>query len=125
MPTVLAAALWAGRQWFRDNARVKARLSATLKQIYAEFGLKARLAAPLLGRLILSKLRREERRLQTGWTYEPPTIFERNYQEKGAPAQGTDEAVRIQWVEPGLIAERFKVLSGDKMNSEHTFKKAG
>ncbi|HOW70019.1 MAG TPA: cobalamin-dependent protein [Phycisphaerae bacterium] len=71
-----AGAIWATLWWFRDRPAVAARLRATLQSLYSEFGLKARLAAPLVGRYIRRKLKQEARRLQSGWTYEPPTFYE-------------------------------------------------
>ena len=43
-----------------------------------EFGFKARFFGGLGGRYVLWKIRREEKRLAGGWTYEPPTFYERN-----------------------------------------------
>jgi hypothetical protein len=34
--------------------------------------------APLLGRFLLLTMWREARRLEQGWTYEPPTFYELN-----------------------------------------------
>ena len=53
-------------------------MSGVLKDLYREFPVKARIAAPLVGRYLAFKLRREERRLHDGWTYEPPTFREAN-----------------------------------------------
>jgi len=80
----LAGALWAARRWFKDNHAVAAGLDAALEEVYREFGLKSRLAAPLFGRIILFFLKRESKRLARRWTYEPPTFYDRNYVE---PAQ--------------------------------------
>jgi hypothetical protein len=52
------------------------KISRILNDIYSEFGLKARLAAPLMGRYVRFMLAREDRRLRRGWTYEPPTFCE-------------------------------------------------
>jgi hypothetical protein len=46
--------------------------------LHGEFGLKSRLYAALGGRYVHWKMRREEKRLARGWTYEPPTFYERN-----------------------------------------------
>jgi hypothetical protein len=43
-----------------------------------EFGLRSRLAAPVVGRFLLTTMRREARRIERGWTYEPPTFYEHN-----------------------------------------------
>jgi hypothetical protein len=73
-----SACLWAARRWYRGNKPMVEKISGTLKELYAECGLKARLVAPLAGRYVHRKLKREERRLKAGWTYEPPTIYEHN-----------------------------------------------
>ncbi len=73
-----AAAAWATRRYFRGNARLFAQYTRLLQDLYAEFGLKTRVIAPLLGLFCHWTLRREERRLQTGQTYEPETHYEKN-----------------------------------------------
>ena len=70
----LAGVLWATRRWFRSDPQLKTKVTRLLKEVYREFGLKARLAGPLAGRYIRFRLRREARRLRRGWTYEPPTF---------------------------------------------------
>jgi radical SAM superfamily enzyme YgiQ (UPF0313 family) len=83
---VLAAAVWAGRKWAKNNPPLAQRLDEQLKDIYGEFGLKARIVGPLLGRFLYSRIRREERKLAQGWTTEPPTYYERNYVETSPTA---------------------------------------
>ncbi len=72
-----AGALWATRKRFRRSPLTK-KISVILKDFHREFGLKSRLAAPLVGRYVRYKMGREERRLQNGCTYEPPTFYETN-----------------------------------------------
>jgi radical SAM superfamily enzyme YgiQ (UPF0313 family) len=76
LPVSLAGVLWAARRWFRSDPMLKIKITRVLKDLYREFGLKARLAGPLAGRYIRFRLRREARRLRRGWTYEPPTFCE-------------------------------------------------
>jgi len=73
-----AGAVWAARRWFRSNPELAAKLSRTLSEFYREFGLRSRLGAPVVGRYLGVMLRREERRIRDGWTYEPPTFREVN-----------------------------------------------
>jgi len=74
-----AGALWASRQYFKGaNAALADRINRILIEIKKEFGWKSRLAAPLIGRYLLTMLRREEKRLASRWTYEPPTFYEHN-----------------------------------------------
>ena len=75
MPVLYAAALWATRYWFKDNRRISEKITGLLNEIYREFGSKSRLAAAALGPIVLYRLRREDRRLQAGFTYEPPTFY--------------------------------------------------
>jgi hypothetical protein len=72
------SALWASRRWFRKDPELKKKISMLLKDFRREFGLRARLVAPLGGRILWFKLKREAKRLRRGWTYEPPTFYETN-----------------------------------------------
>jgi len=71
-----AGALWATRYWFKDKPIILEQMSAILKDIYNEFGFKARLSAPIVGTIALYLLRKEEKRLSANHTYEPPTFYE-------------------------------------------------
>jgi radical SAM superfamily enzyme YgiQ (UPF0313 family) len=95
--TTFAGALWAAKRWFKDDPHLVERLGKVLSEVYAEFGIAARLAAPLVGRYILGKLRRETERLKAGWTVEPPTFYEKNYVE-AVPAAHGRIARLAQWV---------------------------
>jgi hypothetical protein len=55
-----------------------AAIGETRRALEAEFGVTARLAGPIIGRALLAAMRREARRLDDGWTYEPPTFYEAN-----------------------------------------------
>ena len=78
LATTFSALIGAARLYHRDNSRMHEKMSALLKDLYREFGWKARLCGEIGGRWILRKTRREEKRLAAGWTYEPPTFYERN-----------------------------------------------
>ena len=73
-----AGALWAARRWYRSDTAMFDKISQALNDLYREFGWKSRLAAPIIGRFLYSTLKRENRRLRNGWTYEPPTFREAN-----------------------------------------------
>ena len=81
--------LWAARRRYRDDPHREQLIAKVLDELFAEFGWKARLAAPIFGRYFYRMLRREEQRLQNGWTYEPPTCYETN------SADGPAGAVRV------------------------------
>jgi hypothetical protein len=57
---------------------VAARMSAVLDELIAEFGIRSRIAAPLVGRYVLARVRAEEARIARGATFEPPTFYEKN-----------------------------------------------
>ncbi len=78
LPVTYAAALWAARDWFRSQPALAARISHVLRDIYEEYGMKALIAAALGGRYARFMLGREDRRLQRGWTYEPPCFYDLN-----------------------------------------------
>jgi len=73
------AALWAMEREFKKvNQGVSEQIHSLRKEIEKEFPMMARLTAILLGPILLWTARREERRLASGRTYEPPTIVERS-----------------------------------------------
>jgi len=78
LPVRYAGVLWAARHRYRNDAHRKDLIGGILDDLHAEFGWKSRLAAPIAGRYLYRMLRREERRLESGWTYEPPTYYETN-----------------------------------------------
>ena len=99
LPTAWAAALWAGERWLREHPALTRRLRDVRAGIEAEFGAIARVTAPLLGRFVLARMRREQRRLDRGWRYEPPTFYEVNAAEA---ASGRSTGRRCRWVHPGV-----------------------
>jgi hypothetical protein len=83
---------------------VSEKLGATLEEILRSFGIGSRLLAPVLGRLMLLALRREDRRLRRGLTYEPPTCYEQN---ERARAIRISPAEPIAWVSPEALPGRL------------------
>ncbi|MFI5114360.1 MAG: B12-binding domain-containing radical SAM protein [Terriglobales bacterium] len=76
--TAYSAALWASEHYFRKvNREVSEQIHELRRQIAKEFGTISRLAANLIGPVLLWSTRREERQVACGKTYEPPTILER------------------------------------------------
>jgi len=72
------AALWAMEKKLRSvNSDIAKQIHELRKQIQKEFGLKSRVAAAVLGPVMLLSAEREEARLLAGYTYEPPTFVER------------------------------------------------
>ncbi len=71
-------AVWAMKKWYEKNSEMAQRMESLLTDLYAVFGWKSRFAAPLLGRYIRAAIKKEEKRLASGWTYEPDTFYEKN-----------------------------------------------
>jgi len=76
--TTYAALVGAARRYYRNDPVMRGKIEALLTDLYAEFGWKARLYASVGGWYVLRKIRAEAKRLSRGWTYEPPTFYERN-----------------------------------------------
>jgi len=81
LPVRYAGVLWATRRYYRDNPRRVSEIDELLRELHTEFGWRSRLAAPLVGRYLYHLLQRQERMLEEGWTYEPPTFYETNYRD--------------------------------------------
>ena len=76
--TTYNAALWTMEREFRKiNLEVSEQIHTLRREVEKEFGVAARVTANLMGPVLLWTTRREERRLASGKTYEPPTIVER------------------------------------------------
>ncbi|MHC4715721.1 MAG: B12-binding domain-containing radical SAM protein [Planctomycetota bacterium] len=101
--TLFAGGLWAARKWFRDNPDLRAKTDAMLRDIHREFGIRSRLSAGLYGRIIYRLLRREDRRLQAGWTCEPPTFYETNYHQPHRPDGSGESPGLLRWVAASLM----------------------
>jgi radical SAM superfamily enzyme YgiQ (UPF0313 family) len=89
LASTFSAVIAAARLYFRRNPAMRAKMEAIQSELGREFGLKSRFFAAVGGRYLLWKMRREERRLARGWTYEPPTFYEQNEAGRAsAPATG-------------------------------------
>ncbi len=76
--TAYNAALWVmEREFAKVNAGVSQRIRGLRHEVEKEFPVVARLTSALLGPFLLWTTRREERRLASGQTYEPPSFVER------------------------------------------------
>jgi hypothetical protein len=81
-----AAALWAMEKHLRrTNEAVSERIRTLRKDVGREFGLLSRVVSRAIGPVLLWSVRREERRLAQGQTYEPRTIIERRNWDWTAP----------------------------------------
>ena len=78
LKTTYAGAVWAMKKSYRKNKNMKKKMDHLLQDIYGEFGWKTRMIAPLVGVPVYITLKIEEKRLANGWTYEPPSFYEKN-----------------------------------------------
>ena len=76
--TAYSAAVWAMTKYYRDNGIMQNKLSELLNRLYAEFGWTTRLFSASAGSFIYFMLKREEKRLARGWSYEPGSFYEKN-----------------------------------------------
>jgi hypothetical protein len=112
LPTTWSAAVWATRRYYRGNPSLRRELDQLQSGLYDEFGWKARAAAAIAGPYVLWKLLREERRLARGWTYEPPTFYETNFEGRNAGARDGDRVGTCRYVSPGVAATDQRVSTG-------------
>lgn len=102
LATLSPAGIWAGIRFFEGNETVQTKLRATLEALYKEFPVRARLVAPLIGRILLATIRREAKRLQQGQTFEPPTYYDENDAATKFPkhSRARHRPSPIKWVLP-------------------------
>jgi radical SAM superfamily enzyme YgiQ (UPF0313 family) len=82
-----AGAVWAMKRHYDLNPLLRERAARLLEDLYAEFGWRTRLTAPLIGRYAFRSLKKEEARLAAGLSYEPSSFCETN-----AAAQALNKA---------------------------------
>jgi radical SAM superfamily enzyme YgiQ (UPF0313 family) len=73
-----AGAVWAMERYYRHEPQLREQANQLLADIYAAFGWKTRLIAPLFGRYIASRLKKEEAGLAAGACLEPRAFCEQN-----------------------------------------------
>jgi len=107
--TAFSAAIKAMRLYYSKNITMRKKMSAILKDLHYEFGLKSRLFAAIGGRYILWKVRKEGKRLAAGWTYEPPMFYEKNYRygDRTVPAL-------CRFVTPHVLEPLARAVSADE-----------
>jgi len=93
LPVRYSGVLWDTRKFYRDKPQYVAQISELLKELHHEFGWRSRLAAPIAGRYLYSKLKKQQEMLAEGWTYEPPTFYETNFQEGPAGSEYIETAL--------------------------------
>jgi hypothetical protein len=54
------------------------KLSGILHDLYDEFGFKTKIIAPVVGAWLYPRIVKEAKRLESGWTYEPATHYDKN-----------------------------------------------
>jgi hypothetical protein len=100
--TTYAGATWAMKKWYKGNKRIAGRMDALLGRLYRQFGWKTRVFAVLSGNYLYYTLKREEKRLAGGWTYEPKSFYEKNASaralEQGRTLQSRTFTSTAQWV---------------------------
>ena len=105
--TTYAGAIWAMRKWYGGDDAMRNKLDAILRRLYQEFGWSTRIVAASVGRYLFQTMKREEKRLASGWSYEPKTYFEKNPQalalEQHAAKPAGKPANLIGWVAPAPI----------------------
>ncbi len=94
IPYVYASLLRAMEQYFRSaNQPIAEQAGQLRREVDGEFGILSRLVSPIFGPIVLGLLRREERRLAEGWTYQPSMFIEKM---NWPPAVPTDKWVRTE-----------------------------
>ncbi|MBN2023260.1 MAG: cobalamin-dependent protein [Pirellulales bacterium] len=86
LATTYSALVGAARRYYRRDAVLGPKMAALLAELHEEFGWKSRVSSFFGGLYVIRRIRAEEKRLAAGWTYEPPTFYERNAPCRDNPA---------------------------------------
>ena len=102
LPVNYAGVLWAVCRQYRDSPQYVAQIKQLQRELYNEFGWRSLVAAAVAGRYLCYKFRKQQRLLEAGWTYEPPTFYETN------SCNGPKSAIRVEGILPGLTGSDFE-----------------
>jgi radical SAM superfamily enzyme YgiQ (UPF0313 family) len=100
--TTYAGVVWAMKKWYVADRHMEEKMDSFLHELYKEFGWKTKIIANLAGRYIYRSLKKEEKRLAHGFTYEPSSFYEKN--RAALALEETDQArlklenLRVRWV---------------------------
>ncbi len=100
LKTTYAGAVWAMKAHYKGNEAIHDKMKRLLSDLYAAFGLKTRLVAPVIGRYLLHSLRKEEQRLEAGMTLEPRCFYEQNEAARKKHARPIDAGEAPVGLEP-------------------------
>ena len=78
LATSFSAVAGAARRYYRNNPAMYDKISSLLKDLHREYGWKSAILQRGRWPLCLAQIRQEAQRLASGWTYEPPTFYEKN-----------------------------------------------
>ena len=104
LATAYSAVIGACKRYYRKNPAMRAKMDAILRDLISEFGWKARLYGHVGGRYVHWGVAREEKRLARGWTYEPPTFYDKNAAAMREPAAGGPQAALCRQVTARVAA---------------------
>jgi len=99
LPTVWAAVAAGAQRHYRRDPAMHAKIKQLRKDLDSTFGIKAKLAGMLGGWWVHHNLKAEQRRLDAGQTWEPPTFFETNRTEPDPNHRGPAPS-KCRFVEP-------------------------
>jgi hypothetical protein len=108
LATTFAAVIGASQRYYRKNATLREKMAAIRADLLAEFGWKARFFATVGGLYVSRTLRREEKRIAKGWTYEPPTFYEKNEAAHAGTAAHAPTATRCRHVTARVAAPKVE-----------------
>lgn len=74
----LVGMVCAMKKWYKKDKLALKKMSSLLQDLYREFGWKTRIIASLLSGPMYFLMKREAKKLASGWTYEPITFYEKN-----------------------------------------------
>jgi len=118
MATTYAAVVAGSKRYYRHHPVMRANVSRLLDDLVGEFGWKARLWAAVGGPYVHRKIRREERRLARGWTYEPPTFYEHNEAAWALSRRFCQSATLCRYVIARVVPPREEVPHGTESADE-------
>jgi radical SAM superfamily enzyme YgiQ (UPF0313 family) len=120
--TTYSASVWAMKKWYQGNERMAKKMEELFESLCREFGWTTRIFAALAGRYLYYAVKKEEKRIAEGWTYEPRSFYEKNasaraLEQRSRPPRRRPLNATVEWV-TGDLAPIFAQVKPDALNSK-------
>jgi hypothetical protein len=99
------------KKWYQGDKRIAKKMEVLLNGLCQEFGWTTRIFGALSGRYFYHTLKKEEKRLADGWSYEPKSFYEKNASAEALEHGSVTQANPRTSVVKRTVGELFPIFA--------------